>query len=55
METRLDGGFILLTDAWRPKRELLAYDAAGRELDRVDLTYLDTRYFCDKEPTCPSP
>lgn len=35
--------------------ELVAYDAAGRELDRVDLGYLDTRDFCQLEPTCPSP
>ena len=55
VETGLDGGFILLADAWRHLRELVAYDAAGRELERVDLGYLDTRNWCDTEPTCPSP
>jgi hypothetical protein len=54
VETGVDGGFILLTDAWRQPRELIAYDAAGRELERVSLAYLDTRDLCDKEPTCPS-
>jgi hypothetical protein len=53
VEAGLDGGFILLLDAWRLPLELIAYDAGGRELDRVDLTYLDTRYFCEKEPACP--
>jgi hypothetical protein len=53
VETGVDGGFILLADAWRPKRELIAYNAGGGELDRVDLGYLDTAYLCDKEPTCP--
>jgi hypothetical protein len=53
VETGVDGGFVLLVDAWRPLRELVAYDAAGRELDRVDVTYLDMRYYCDREPGCP--
>jgi hypothetical protein len=52
-ETGVDGGFVLLVDAWRPLRELVAYDAAGRELERVDVRYLDMRYYCDKEPGCP--
>jgi hypothetical protein len=50
----VDGGFVLIADAWRRHRELVAYDAAGRELERVDLGYLDPRYLCDKEPTCPA-
>jgi hypothetical protein len=53
--TGVDGGFVLIADAWRRHRELVAYDAAGRELERFDLGYLDPRYLCDKEPTCPSP
>jgi hypothetical protein len=52
-EDGVDGGFVLLVDAWRPLRELVAYDAAGRELERVDLRYLDLRYHCDREPGCP--
>jgi hypothetical protein len=55
VETGVDGGFILLADAWRTKRELVAYNAAGRELERVDLSYLDTRQLCDRDPSCPSP
>jgi hypothetical protein len=51
--TGLDGGFVLIADAWRRHRELVAYDERGREVERVDLTYLDPRYLCDKEPTCP--
>lgn len=53
--TGVDGGFVMIADAWRRHRELIGYDAAGRELERVDLSYLDPRYLCDKEPTCPSP
>jgi hypothetical protein len=53
VETGVDGGFVLLVDAWRPLRELVAYDAAGRELERVDVRDLDLRYYCDKEPGCP--
>jgi hypothetical protein len=53
VETGVDGGFVLLVDAWRPLRELVAYDAAGRELERVDVRYLDLTYYCDKEPGCP--
>jgi hypothetical protein len=53
VETGVDGGFVLLVDAWRPLREIVAYDAAGRELERVDARELDLRYYCDKEPGCP--
>jgi hypothetical protein len=52
--TGIDGGFVIIADAWRRHRDLVAYDAAGREVERVDLSNLDTRYLCDKEPTCPS-
>jgi hypothetical protein len=48
-----DGGFVLLADAWRPPHELIAYDAAGRVLDRVDVSEYDMRYVCEKEPVCP--
>lgn len=49
-----DGGFVLLVDAWRPLRELIAYDRAGRVLERTDVSNLDLRYLCEKEPVCPS-
>jgi hypothetical protein len=49
-----DGGFVLLADAWRPLRELVAYSASGRVLDRADASEYDLRYLCDKEPgVCP--
>jgi hypothetical protein len=55
VETGVDGGFILLADAGRRLHELVAYDAAGQELERVDLGYLDTRDFCKLDATCPRP
>lgn len=48
-----DGGFVLLVDAWRPLRELIAYDGTGRVLERADVSNLDLRYLCEKEPMCP--
>ena len=55
VETGLDGGFILLGDASRRPTDLVAYDSAGRELERIDAGYLDMRYACDKNPGfCPS-
>ena len=53
VETGVDGGFVLLVDAWRQLRELVAYDAAGRELERVDVKYLDLRFYCEKDTGCP--
>jgi hypothetical protein len=49
-----DGGFVLLADAWRPVRELIAYDGSGDLLDRADMRGDDMRYLCEKEPgVCP--
>jgi hypothetical protein len=51
-----DSGFVLLADAWRPPRELIAYDASGRVLGSADMRgdAYDMRYLCDKEPgACP--
>jgi hypothetical protein len=48
-----DGGFVLLVDAWRPLRDLVAYDATGRALGRTDLTNYDLGYLCEREPGCP--
>lgn len=50
----IDGGFVLLADATRPLRELVAYDASDKELERVDVSHLDMRYLCEREPDCPS-
>jgi hypothetical protein len=52
-----DSGFVLMADAWQPPRELIAYDASGRVVDRVDMRgdAYDMRYLCDKEPgVCPA-
>jgi hypothetical protein len=49
-----DGGFVLLVDAWRPMREIVAYDAAGHEVGRADVSKYDLRYQCEKEPGCPT-
>jgi hypothetical protein len=49
-----DGGFVLLADAWRPLRELIVYDGSGRVLERIDMSDLDLRYLCDKDPVCPA-
>jgi hypothetical protein len=49
-----DGGFVLLADAWRRLRELIAYDATGRVLERADMRGNDMRYLCEKESAvCP--
>jgi len=49
-----DGGFVLLADAWRPFRELIADDGSGHELGRSDIRGDDMRYLCEKEPgVCP--
>jgi hypothetical protein len=50
----IEGGFVLIVDAWRRLETLIAYDAAGRELERVDVRGFDLRYMCEKEPgICP--
>lgn len=49
-----DSGFVLLPDAWRRLRELIAYDAAGQVLERADVSSPESRYLCEKEPAvCP--
>ena len=50
----IDGGFVLIADASRPLRELVAYDATDTELERVDVGHLDMRYLCARESGCPS-
>ena len=49
-----DSGFVLLADAWRRVRELIAYDGTGHVVERADLRGDDMRYLCEKEPdVCP--
>jgi hypothetical protein len=46
-EDGLDGGFVLLADAAERPRSLVAFDAAGREVDRLDVSSLDLRICMD--------
>jgi hypothetical protein len=54
-ETDVDGGFVILADAMRPLTELVAFDAAGRELGRADVSHIDLSYRCQHEPGCTTP
>lgn len=38
---RLKGGFVLLADGDRPLREIVAYNATDRELDRTDVRHVE--------------
>lgn len=46
-------GFVLMADARRALRELVAYDAAGRELERTDVSYIGRQRVCFDERSCP--
>lgn len=46
------GGFVLLADARRPLRELIAYDADGKIVEREDVRALDLRV-CREVRGCP--
>ena len=50
---RLDGGFVIWADAHRRLRELIAYDAAGEELERRDVTNVDMTRACFDDRGCP--
>jgi hypothetical protein len=54
-ETNVDGGFVILADAVRPLTELVAFDAAGRELGRADVSHIDLSDRCQQEPGCSAP
>lgn len=49
----LDGGFVLMADARRALRELVAYDVAGRELERTPVNHIDRRHVCFDARGCP--
>jgi hypothetical protein len=49
---RIDGGFVLLADARRRLREIVAYDATGQEVERTDVSNVDLRV-CRDERGCP--
>lgn len=50
-----DGGVVLMLDAWRVPRDLIAYDVHGRAVAREDLSNFDERYLCEKDEirVCP--
>jgi hypothetical protein len=50
--TGLTGGFALLADARRAPRELVAYDRAGEEVERLDVSRLQLR-ICHDMRGCP--
>lgn len=51
-ETGLDGGFVVLVDAHRHPTALIGYDAAGHEIDRLDLSSWEVRV-CYDARGCP--
>jgi hypothetical protein len=48
----LDGGVVLMADAARLPREVIAYDAAGRELGRESVSQIDVRDVCERDGAC---
>jgi hypothetical protein len=53
VERGVQGGFVLLADARRPLRELVAFDRTGHELERKDVSYIDLSRICRDERGCP--
>lgn len=47
-----EGGVILMADAWREPREVVAFDADGAELGREDVGHIDLRHLCARLPSC---
>ena len=53
-QDRVDGGFVLLADATRPIRAVVAYDRAGRVLERAEVSYIsDWGARCEDPRGCP--
>lgn len=48
----VDGGVVLLADAWRGPREVAAFDDKGTTLGHVDISHIDIRHICERVPTC---
>jgi hypothetical protein len=48
----LDGGFVLLADAWRGPHEVVAYAPDHTQLGRVDVSHIDLRYLCARDAAC---
>ena len=47
------GGFVIWTYARRPLQAAIAYDATGRELERVDISHIDLGKVCRDARGCP--
>lgn len=47
-----DGGVILMADAWRGPREVVAFDANGAELGSENVSQIDLRHICERVPSC---
>lgn len=47
-----DGGVILMADAWRGPREVVAFDVDGAELGRENVSHIDLRHLCERVPSC---
>jgi hypothetical protein len=54
VERDVDGGFVLMADAHRALRELVAYDEQGRELERTRVGHIDLRQVCRDIRGCPA-
>jgi hypothetical protein len=52
MADGLRGGFVLMADARRRPETVAAYDSAGRELERGDISHIDMRSACAASPAC---
>jgi hypothetical protein len=52
VQDHLAGGFVLLADAHRRPRSLVAFNDAGNEIDRVDVSELELR-ICSDTRGCP--
>jgi hypothetical protein len=53
VEDGVNGGFVLMPDAHRKLRDIVSYDRAGRELERVDASYIDWSRHCYHLDGCP--
>lgn len=53
VDRAVDRGYVMMADAHRGLRELVAYDVEGRELERTPVRHIDLRQVCRDERGCP--
>lgn len=53
VQNGVKGGFVLMADAHRRLRDIVSYDRAGQELERVDASYIDLSRHCYDLDGCP--